>query len=117
MDAGAEGLEFARSRLDGSIDSVLVHASPERIRVEVSDNGAELVASGDDLHDDAAERTPMTRLWVDGLRVLRRDVWPQQDDLGTVVILAGGEAGVLRAWSTDDDRTRWRWQVGFEGGA
>ena len=41
------------------------------------------------------------------------DGWPSQDDLGRLVILPGGEAGILKAWWHAEDRSQWRWQVEF----
>jgi hypothetical protein len=115
VEGGANGLEFARAELDASHDAVLVHAAPSRIRVEVTDSAATLVASGDDLRDD--EDTPMARLEVDGLRVVRRNVWPRGEDIGMPVILPGGEAGILRAWWNAEDRSEWRWEVEFHNAA
>lgn len=59
----------------------------------------------------ATEDTPMARLLLDGVRILREDVWPTQEDLGSVVLLPGGEAGVLREWWHAADRSAWRWQL------
>jgi hypothetical protein len=41
------------------------------------------------------------------------DGWPSQDDLGRLVILPGGEAGILKRWWHAEDRSEWRWQVEF----
>jgi hypothetical protein len=38
-------------------------------------------------------------------------VRPDQDDLGRLVILPGGEAGILTAWWHAPDRREWRWQL------
>jgi len=40
-----------------------------------------------------------------------QDHWPGQDDLGRLVILPGGEAGILTAWWHAPDRSEWRWQL------
>jgi hypothetical protein len=40
-----------------------------------------------------------------------QDHWPDQDDLGRLVILPGGEAGILTAWWHAPDRSEWRWQL------
>jgi hypothetical protein len=45
--------------------------------------------------------------------ILLEDGWPTPDDLGRLVILPGGEAGILKAWWHADDRSEWRWQVEF----
>jgi hypothetical protein len=39
------------------------------------------------------------------------DGWPTQDDLGRLVILPGGEAGILKAWWHANDLSEWRWQI------
>ena len=41
------------------------------------------------------------------------DGWPSQDDLGRLVILPGGEAGILKTWWHAEDGSQWRWQVEF----
>jgi hypothetical protein len=38
-------------------------------------------------------------------------VWPSEDDLGTPVILPGGEVGILTAWWHEGDRSAWRWSI------
>ena len=35
------------------------------------------------------------------------------DDLGRLVILPGGEAGILKSWWHADDHSEWRWQLEF----
>jgi hypothetical protein len=45
--------------------------------------------------------------------VRREDRWPTQADLGSLVILPGGEVGVLTAWWNADDGSAWRWSVEF----
>jgi len=39
------------------------------------------------------------------------DGWPDDSDLGRIVLLPGGEAGVLTAWWHADDRSEWRWSI------
>lgn len=107
-DGGSQGLEFLRARI-APVERVLVHAAPPRLDAEVLENGSRLVASGTSLA--ATDDTPMARLRVDGVRVLREDVWPTEADIGEVVLLPGGEAGVLRAWWHAEDRSEWRWQI------
>ena len=41
------------------------------------------------------------------------DGWPTQSDIGRVVRLPGGEAGILKSWWHADDYSEWRWQVEF----
>jgi hypothetical protein len=112
MEGGATGLEYARAALGAEHEVVLAHALPDRIRIEVQDG--HLVASADDLHDDARS-TPMARLRIDGLRVTRENIWPTEQDLGLPVILPGGEAGILRSWWNDEDATSWRWTLELTG--
>lgn len=110
-NAGAQGLAFCRARLD-QVEVVLVHAAPESLRVEVrSDEGA-LLAKGDQLHLEGSY-FPMTRLRREGERVLRTDGWPIPADIGRVVLLSGGEAGILKAWWNASDGNEWRWSVEF----
>ncbi len=106
-DGGAQGLEFARAEIDPA-DEVLVHAAPSAIDVEVHANGG-LVARG--THLKATDDAPMSRLRLDGGTVLREELWPRDDQTGLVVILGGGEAGVLLRWWNDDQRTEWRWRL------
>jgi hypothetical protein len=109
-NAAAQGLPFARGRLDHT-DILLVHAAPDTLRVEVRADSGELLAAG-----QALERTadrPMTRLTRDGHRIRREDLWPEAQDIGRPVILAGGEVGILRTWWHAPDGREWRWQLEF----
>lgn len=108
--AAAQGLPFARGRLDQT-DILLVHAAPEILRVEVRDDAGRQVAAGTDLRR-TAER-PMARLTRTGGRITREDCWPEREDIGRPVILPGGEVGILRAWWHAPDEQEWRWQVEF----
>jgi hypothetical protein len=108
-DAGATGLPFARGRLD-STDVLWVHAAPPSLNVIVRDGEERLVARGEQLQR-AGERFPLTRLVRRGAAVEREDRWPTQADLGSLVILPGGEVGRLTAWWNADDGSEWRWQV------
>ena len=106
--AASTGLLHARARIEPQ-EAVLVHAAPEYLTVEVQDADGRLVAFGQDL--ERTQASPMTLLRLEGEAIVRRDVWPDQADLGRVVILPGGEAGTLRAWWHADDRKEWRWQI------
>ena len=55
----------------------------------------------------------MTRLTLEDGQVRREDRWPTQADLGSLVILPGGEVGVLTAWWNAEDGSAWRWSVEF----
>jgi hypothetical protein len=111
--AGATGVSFARCRVDPKAagDRVLVHAAPPVLNVTVRDQNGSVVASGDEL--ERKQEGPMSYLLRDGDEVTLEDVWPTEDDIGRVVLLPGGEAGVLLSWWNADDRSAWRWQVEF----
>lgn len=109
-NAAAQGLSFARSRLDHT-DVLLVHAAPESLRVEVRDDSGRLLAFGDQLA--RTKRTPMARLVRNGERINRTDIWPSEGDIGRPVILPGGEVGILKSWWNAPDEQEWRWQVEF----
>jgi hypothetical protein len=108
--AAAQGLPFARGRLDAR-GVLLVHAAPETLDVAVRDDSGMLLAEGKDL-SRTADR-PMARLTIDGDKVTREDLWPAAEDLGRPVILPGGEVGILRDWWNAADGSEWRWRVDF----
>jgi hypothetical protein len=110
---GATGLSFARSEVDAGAagDRVLVHAAPPKLAVTVRDEAGRVLAEGRDL--ERGQPGPMSFLVRDGGSIRLEDGWPGQDDLGRLVILPGGEAGILKAWWHADDRSEWRWQVEF----
>lgn len=109
-DAAAQGVSFARGRLDES-DVMIVHAAPEKLTVEVFDDNRVLLAQGVDLPRTA--NTPMARLTRRGKQVTREDIWPTEADYGTPVILAGGEVGILQQWWNDAEQQEWRWSLQF----
>ena len=109
-DAAAQGLAFARGRLDAT-NVLLVHAAPETLDVAVRDDNGRLLAEGKGL-TRTAER-PMARLVVSGSRITREDLWPEEADIGRPVMLPGGEVGILRSWWNAADGSEWRWQVEF----
>ena len=67
------------------------------------------LAEGDNL--GRGEPGPMSFLVRQGRTIRLEDGWPSQDDLGRLVILPGGEAGILRTWWHAEDRSEWRWQL------
>jgi hypothetical protein len=111
--AGATGLSFARSAVDGQAAGrrVLVHAAPPELHVTVRDETGAVIAEGDGLK--RGQPGPMSFLVRDGATVGLEDGWPSQEDLGRLVILPGGEAGILKAWWHAEDHSEWRWQVEF----
>lgn len=110
-EAAATGLLIARGRLDPTT-TLWLHAAPPTLTVTVRDADDRSLARGDDLAR-AGEQFPMTRLWIEGDRVRREDRWPTAADLGSLVILPGGEVGTLTAWWHAEDGSSWRWSVEF----
>ncbi|MBK5306889.1 MAG: hypothetical protein JJD92_09405 [Frankiaceae bacterium] len=112
-DAGAAGLPFARTNLDpdDAGERVLVHAAPPTLEVIVTDESGTTIARGEGL--ERHEEGPMSYLVRRGDRITLEDGWPNDDDIGRLVILPGGETGVLTTWWHAEDRTEWRWQVEF----
>jgi hypothetical protein len=102
----ATGLPFARGRVDVGVEVMLVHAPTPVLSVAVRSGDGRTVAEGKDL--PATDDTPITRLTRRGTRIERVDIWPGEGDLGTLVMLPGGEVGTLRAWWHADDRSAWR---------
>jgi hypothetical protein len=108
--AAAQGLPFARGRLDAT-NALLVHALPETIDVAVRDDDGSLIAQGKGL--DRTAESPIARLTLRGATIERSDIWPDEDDIGRPVILPGGEVGILLSWWNAPDESEWRWQVEF----
>jgi hypothetical protein len=108
--AAAQGLPFARGRLDAT-NALLVHALPETIDVAVRDDDGSLIAQGKGL--DRTAESPIARLTLRGATIERSDVWPDEDDTGRPVLLPGGEVGILLSWWNAPDESEWRWQVEF----
>jgi hypothetical protein len=110
---GATGLSFARSEVDAEAAGgrVLVHAAPPKLDVTVRDKTGKVLAEGRGL--ERGLPGPMSFLVRDGDGIRLEDGWPSQDDVGRLVILPGGEAGILKAWWHAEDHSEWRWQVEF----
>lgn len=109
-NAAAQGLSFARGRLD-SAGVLLVHAAPETLRVEVRDDDGNRLAFADGLVQTADR--PIARLTRSGTSIARLDLWPEPEDIGRPVILPGGEVGILKSWWNAADGSEWRWTVEF----
>lgn len=109
--AGATGLPLARARIDPQ-EVVWVHSVPRKVAVTVRQGDDRVVARGEDLVREG-RYLPMTRFTLNGDAITREDRWPTDSDLGTVVILPGGEAGILTAWWNEGDGSAWRWSVEF----
>ena len=110
-EAAATGIEVARARIDPT-EVVWLHAAPPVLAVTVRQGDDRVLARGASLRRDGPQ-IPMTRLEWRGTTVTRQDRWPTDADLGTVVILPGGEAGVLKSWWNAPDGSAWRWTVEF----
>ena len=112
-EVGATGLSFARTLVDAAAagDRLLVHAAPRKLDVTVRGEDGGVTATGRSLERGAPG--PMVFLVRDGEQVRLEDGWPTDDDLGRLVILPGGETGVLTQWWHAEDRSGWRWQVEF----
>lgn len=109
--AGATGLPFARGRVAAGAMVMLVHAAPPLLSATVRTEREEVVAFRQELPQTA--ETPIARLTRHGDQLERVDIWPTAADLGQLVLLAGGEVGVLKAWWHADDHSEWRWQIEF----
>jgi hypothetical protein len=79
--------------------------------VTVRDASGKVLASGDAL--ERHQPGPMSFLNRHGGTITLEDGWPTEDDLGRVVLLPGGEAGILKSWWNAGDRKEWRWQLEF----
>ena len=108
--AAATGLPFARGRLDPT-PVLWVHAAPDVLTVTVRED-ERVIAQGTDLAR-AGEEYPTTRLWLEDNQVRREDRWPTAADLGSLILLPGGEVGTLLGWWHAADGSEWRWQVEF----
>jgi hypothetical protein len=109
--AGATGIPIARARID-PVDAVWAHSLPRKVAVTVRQGDDRVLARGENL-TRSGRFHPMTRLSLEGDAVQREDRWPTDADLGAIVILPGGEAGVLTAWWNEADGSAWRWSVEF----
>ncbi len=110
-DAASTGLPFARGRL-APTTVLWVHSAPETLAVTVREGDDRVIARGEGLRRQGPQ-LPTTRLALEGGRVVREDRWPTPADLGSRIILPGGEVGTLRAWWNTPDGGEWRWQVEF----
>ena len=109
-NAAANGIAFARSKIDSQI-VVLVHAAPDVLDVTVRSGSGEVKAEGRALKSTLD--SPMARLRCFDEKIEREDIWPEAEDIGRIILLAGGEAGVLRQWWHADDHSEWRWEIEF----
>ena len=108
--AGATGTLIGRGLVDAT-QEIILHSAPDVLTVEVSDRQGYRLAYGKDL--ERTLESPMCRLRREGQRVIRQDIWPTEADYGSLVLLPGGEVGVLKSWWNADDKKEWRWQLEF----
>lgn len=106
--AASTGLPFARCRIDAT-SILLVHAAPPYLSAAVRNEAGDTVAEGIDL--PATDDTPIARLSLHGKQITREDIWPVEQDIGQIVILPGGEAGILKEWWNSTDHSEWRWLI------
>ena len=109
--AAAAGLSYARGRMEPS-ETVLLHAAPDTLRIEVRDEAGNRIAFADRLERTGAY-CPMTRIRRRGDTFVREDEWPVREDIGRPVLLPGGEVGILKQWWHAEDGTEWRWSLEF----
>jgi hypothetical protein len=110
-DGAMNGLEFARCTTAGGFNRVLVHAAPEKAKIEIIAADDRVVARGD--LDRHGEYSPMTLVERDGSTLHRSEVWPTDEFYGLPVLLSGGEVGLLQTWHHAEDHSWWRWSVEF----
>ncbi len=108
--AGATGVSFARGQLEAT-NTLFVHAPPPFLTVEVRSEKGSRLAYGQDLPQTS--NRPMALLTRKGKWVTRQDRWPTKKDMGQLVLLPGGEVGVLVQWWNAEDGSEWRWQIEF----
>src|SRR5688500_20142701 len=101
--AGATGIPVARARIDPQA-VVWAHSLPRKASVTVREGDDRVIARGEGI-TRAGHYFPMTRLALEGDAVTREDRWPTDADLGAIVILPGGEAGVRTAAGNADAGT------------
>jgi hypothetical protein len=104
-------MSFARSLVeaDAAGDRLLVHAAPPELDATVRGEDGEVLAEGRGLKRGAPG--PMSHLVRQGNHIRLEDGWPTQDDMGRLVILPGGEAGILQGWWHAEDHSQWRWRI------
>lgn len=109
-DAGATGINFARG-ISAPTSTMLVHAAPQTLNVEVRGSDGRLIAKGENLA--RTTDSPIARLRLQGTSITREDIWPTETDYGSLLIVAGGEIGTLLYWWNDEQRQQWRWRLEF----
>lgn len=106
--AASTGLLLGRGLLDATT-TLLVHAAPPTLTVEVTSDDGRRLAFGQDL--EQSNETPICVLRREGTRITREDIWPVEAQIGLPVLLPGGEVGILKMWWHAPDHSEWRWQI------
>lgn len=106
--AAATGLSFARCRISPT-PVLLVHAAPPVLTVTLRDADGSVLAEGVDL--EQTSDTPIARLVRHDTIITREDIWPTEAELGTPIVLPGGEGAILIMWWHAPDHSEWRWQI------
>ncbi|GAC1480120.1 MAG: hypothetical protein PVSMB9_04490 [Candidatus Dormibacteria bacterium] len=88
-----------------------MHAAPQTLQVTVRDADGRVLAKGDSLMRH--QPGPMSYLVRQGSAITLDDGWPNPNDIGRLVLLPGGEAGILKSWWHAEDKKEWRWQLEF----
>ena len=108
--AAATGLLIGRGLIDPT-DRLILHAAPDFITVEVTDQQGKRLAFGKDLKKKGD--SPMCLLSKHDGQIVREDIWPTEELYGAPVLLPGGEVGILQEWWNAGDQKEWRWKVVF----
>lgn len=110
-DGAMNGLEFARATTASGFTHVLVHAAPSQAAIEIADDEGRRILRTD--ADRTGNYSPMTLLELSGGTMRRNEIWPTEAHYGLIVLLSGGEVGVLQHWEHAPDHSWWRWSVEF----
>lgn len=100
-ETASRGLLFGAGSMDATY-RLWVHAAPPVRRVEVRDALGRRLAIAEQLEREG-DRLPMTLLERSEAGISRVDRWPVAGDMGSAVMLPGGEVGVLRSWWNAND--------------
>jgi hypothetical protein len=88
-----------------------VHSAPKKLDVTIRRFDGSVRAKGQVSRD--AGYLPMTRLSLESGQLMREDRWPGEGDIGSLVIVPGGEVGTLVEWWNAADGSEWRWRLEF----
>ncbi len=109
-DSGAMGTPFAL-HYHAPADTLLIYDAPETLDVQVRESDDSLIASGEDLARTTS--LPVTRLRIEGKKILRAEIWPHEADYGAPILLSGQETGRLKESSEDVHHQEWHLEIEF----